>query len=614
MCKQKYSLTWLGMLPDPVPENLKTAQEVAAFEAKAFFSGRKEKVQLQLQPDLKEAYEIHQDGNDLRIIGGDPGILYGTYALIRHLYAGSSLPAGLQKPFYSLRMLNSWDNMDGSVERGYAGRSLWFEANRFDYDPSRIRQLGRMLASVGINSLCLNNVNVHFPAQELTGSLLPGLRDLAALLRPFGIHLLISVDFSLPLSAGLATADPLDEQVRRFWKEKADQIYESIPDLHGFLVKADSEHRPGPNTYGRSHAEGANMLAEALQPHRGVLVWRCFVYNCMQDWRDTHTDRPCAAYDLYMPLDGRFADNVILQIKNGPYDFQVREPVSPLLYGLTRTRKALEVQLAQEYTGQQIDLYAMPPLFREVMDQMGPGQVQAIAAVSNLGRDFNWTGHPFASLNLFAFGQFAWSPDADPGEVIKSWIACTYTLPGPEAEKLCLLLLHSREVYEKYTATLGLCWMITPHTHYGPNPYGYEFDNWGTYIRADREAVGIDRTEKGTGYVSQYPEPWRSLYANPDACPENLLLFFHRVHYTDLLPCGKTLIQKIYDDHFEGAREAEEMQACLTALSLPEPDRKTVLERMSRQVSNAREWRDVVNTFFYRFSGIPDDRGRIIYP
>ena len=608
-----YSLAWLGALPEPIPEGLRSSADIAALEARAFAASRKEAVRTQYVPERGESYEIRQEGNGFLVSGGDPGLLYGVYALIRCLRAGEALPDGVQQPFYPLRMLDCWDNMDGSVERGYAGRSLWFEGNAFQYDPARIRQLGRMLASVGINTLCLNNVNVHYPAQELIGGLLPELAAFADLLRPFGVRIMVSVDFALPLSAGLATADPLAEEVRAFWRERADRVYGAIPDLRGFLVKADSEGRPGPNAYGRSHAEGAALLADALRPHGGVLVWRCFVYNCRQDWRDTRTDRACAAYDLYQPQDGSFAENVILQIKHGPFDFQVREPVSPLLYGLAKTRKALELQLAQEYTGQQIDLYAMPPLWREIFDQMGPGQVQAIAAVSNLGRDASWTGHPFAALNLFAFGLFAWNPGADPEAVTLAWIRNTYALPGAEEMALLRVLMRSREVYEKYTATLGLGWMVNPHHHYGPNPWGYEFDAWGTYNRADRDAVGVDRTGRGTGYTDQYPEPWRSLYADAAACPENLLLFFHRLPYDTVMVDGRTLIQRIYDDHFEGAAEAEEMEETLRRLPLPEPDRGIVLERMEKQVRNAREWRDVTNTFFHRLSGAPDARGRRIY-
>ena len=604
---------WLKDLNWDAPEETKTPAETAAYELEHFFAGHSGKAEICLEEALGEGYILSQTEMGYTIRGGETGVLYGAYALMRALMLKEALAAGDQKPYYPLRMLNCWDNMSGDVERGYAGRSLWFEEGKFSYDLGRIRQLGRMLGSVGINTLCLNNVNVHQPAQHLLDDLLEDTARFAALLRPFGVKLMLSIDFSYPMQCGLDTADPLDQRVQVWWKEKAKTIWAAIPDLAGFLVKADSEHRPGPNTYGRTHAEGANMLARAIAPYGGKLVWRAFVYNCMQDWRDAKTDRPRAAYDLYMPLDGAFDDNVILQIKHGPYDFQVREPLSPLLLGMKNTAKAIEFQLAQEYTGQQIDLYAMPPMWKEIFAQMGKERVQSIAAVSNLGRDDNWTGHPFAALNLFAYGLFAWNPDSDPETVIRQWTKLSYDLPAEQTEKLVSMLMRSRSVYEKYTATLGLCWMITPNSHYGPNPYGYEFQAWGTYIRADRNAVGIDRTEKGTGFLCQYPAEMQRLYLDPHTCPEELLLFFHRLPYDFVMRDGRTLIQRIYDDHFAGYEAVEEMAHTLETLDLPAPDKQEAQSRMEAQLRNAREWRDIVNTFFYRFCGVPDAHGKTIY-
>ncbi len=603
---------WLRALPRPVPAELETPAAVAAWEAGAYFENRQISVSFRREEAMGEAYAIAQTPSGYEIGGGEAGLMYGAYALIFALETGTPVPRGVQKPYYALRMLDCWDNMSGEIERGYAGRSLWFEGGKFSYEPARIRQLGRMLGSVGVNVLCLNNVNVHQPAQHLIDSLLPEAASFASLLRPFGVRLMISIDFSQPIG-DVGTADPLDERVQAWWAETAKKVWAAVPDLAGFLVKADSEHRPGPNTYHRTHAEGANMLARAIRPYGGKLVWRAFVYNCMQDWRDTKTDRPRAAYDLYKPLDGAFDENVILQVKHGPFDFQVREPLSPLLLGLERTPMAIEFQLAQEYTGQQIDLYAMPPMWREIFDQMGPERVSAVAAVSNLGRDGCWTGHPFAALNLFAYGLYAWNPQADPETVIRAWAKLTYALPENQTAALTGMLLNSRSVYEKYTANLGLCWMITPNSHYGPNPYGYEFQAWGTYIRADRNAVGIDRTESGTGYVNQYPAELKALYASPDTCPDGLLLFFHRLPYGWVMKDGRTLIQRLYDDHFEGCARAEAMKKTLESLDLPEPDRQEARERMEAQVRNAREWRDILNTFFRRFSGADDAQGRKIY-
>ena len=603
---------WLWRMADNIPEGLDTPLAVAKYETAAFFAdGRK--VNFHLDRDLQEGYEISKTDTGYTVRGGETGVLYGAYALLRACAAGEAIPAGVQKPCYDLRMINCWDNMDGSVERGYAGRSMWFEGNRFDFDPARIRQLGRMLGSVGINVFCINNVNVHQPAQHLLDDLLPDTAAFAALLRPFGVRLMLSIDFSQPMQNGLDTADPLDGRVQAWWAETAQRVWASIPDLAGFLVKADSEHRPGPNTYHRTHAEGANMLARAIAPYGGKLVWRAFVYNCMQDWRDQTTDRPRAAYDLYKPLDGAFDSNVILQVKHGPYDFQVREPLSPLLLGMEKTPMAIEFQLAQEYTGHQLDLYYMGGLWRETFEQMGKQRVSAIAAVSNLGRDENWTGHPFAAANLFAYGLFAWNPGSDPEAALRQWVKLTYALPEDQENKLVDILLQSRAVYENYTAPLGLCWMVQPNSHYGPSPYGYEFQAWGTYNRADRNAVGIDRTADGTGYVEQYPEPLRSLYADPQTCPDNLLLFFHRLPYGFMMKDGRTLIQRIYDDHFLGYDQAKAMSDTLAALALPSPDREEAAQRMEAQLQNAREWRDITNTFFHRFSGVEDEKGRKIF-
>lgn len=617
-----FSKTWLGALAPELPAQPKTPAQAARMEIEGYAAlhGPQPAIRLETDESLGEAYAIAENNREVIIRGGKTGILYGTYAYLLGRAArsvpGSACESALKNTCYALRMLDCWDNMDGSIERGYAGRSLWFENGAFCYDPARIRQLGRMLASVGINVLCLNNVNVHAPAQELIGRELPETAAFAALLRPFGVRLMLSIDFSAPLQNGLSTADPANKYVQRWWQDQCDLIWRAIPDLVGFLVKADSEHRPGPHTYHRTHAEGANMLARALRPHGGVLVWRAFVYNCMQDWRDVKTDRPCAAYDLYMPLDGAFDDNVLLQVKYGPYDFQVREPLSPLLLGMDQTNMALELQLTQEYTGHQIDLFAMPPMWREIFNEMGKDRIRAIAAVGNLGQDPNWTGHPFAALNLFAYGRFAWDPDTDPHAVIREWVRLTYgdALSDEAADSLTDLLLESRHTYEKYTAPLGLCWMVRQDGHYGPSPYGYEFQFWGTYNRADRNGVGIDRTANGTGFVCQYPKVLRKLYEDPNTCPDELLLFFHRLPYTFRMRDGRTLIQRIYDDHFEGYEKTLTMKEALEKLPLPEPDRNEVRIRMEQQLSNAREWRDVINTFFYRLSGVPDEKGRVIYP
>ncbi len=605
---------WLPFLREDVPAGRNTPPKLAALELEAGCAALGLPVPaLETDPAMGDGYRIRNAAGGTTISGGDTGLLYGAYAWLMAMAAGESAPEGVRTPFWPLRMLDCWDNMDGSVERGYSGRSLFFEGGDLCWDGPRIRQLGRLLASAGINALCVNNVNVDEAAARLLEDRLADLARLADAFRPFGVRLMASIEFSRPLAHGVGTADPLDAGVQAWWRQRSDAVWAAIPDFAGFVVKADSEHRPGPFAYGRSHADGANMLARAVAPHGGVVVWRAFVYNCRQDWRDTATDRPMAAWDTYAPLDGRFDDNVILQVKNGPFDFQVREPVSPTLYAMPHTRLAMELQLAQEYTGHQIDLYAMNPMWRELTDELPPQKLQAVAAVSNLGRDDNYTGHPFAAANLYGFGRWAWDPFSDPEAVLRRWARLTYRLPVEREDALTALLMSSRGIYEQYTASLGLCWMVRPDNHYGPSPGGYEFDVWGTYHRADRNAVGVDRTAAGTGFVNQYPPEIRARYDTPGACPDNLKLFFHRLRYDFVMADGRTLIQRIYDDHFEGCARAEAMAGAVAALDLPEPDRSEALERMALQIKNAREWRDVINTFFHRLSGIDDEKGRKIY-
>ena len=604
---------WLSKLDADLSYAPASAEALALYElsrALPDYSCRTEII-----PEMGESYRIRKETDgSLSLSGGNTGILYGAYALIRLVFSGETVPDSLSSsPRYPLRMINCWDNADGSVERGYSGRSLFFENGKLQYDPCRMRELGRLMASVGLNVLCVNNVNVHFPAQLLLEDDLPEAAALADLFRPFGVRLMFSIDYSQPMRHGLPTADPLDPAVQAWWKETAARVYAAIPDLAGFLVKADSEGRPGPFTYGRNHAEGANMLADAVRPYGGKIVWRCFVYNCRQDWRDTKTDRPMAAWEHYAGLDGQFADNVILQIKHGPFDFQVREPLSPLLLGMKKTNLAMELQLAQEYTGHQIDLYTMIPMWKEIFEELPAENIMSVAAVSNLGRDANYTGHPLAAVNFFTYGLLAWNPEIDASSAVSQWVRLTYSFSPADERSLSGLLLSSRRTYEKYTAPLGIGWMVNPHNHYGPNPSGYEYDLWGTYHKANRDAVGIDRTAKGTGYILQYPASLQLKYEDPETCPDLYLLFYHRLPYSFRMKDGRTLIQRIYDDHFEGFAETESMAKVLESLPFPDPDRSEISARMARQLSNAKEWCDIINTFFRRLSGVDDAQGRIIY-
>ncbi len=602
---------WLPFLKTPCPRTFSPMEEA---EQELQLMGIP--ARLMLNEEMQDSYRIEKDGDAYLICGGQKGLLYGAYRILEYTHLGRCPLCDVQKPAYALRMLNHWDNMTGKIERGYAGDSLFFKDDRFCWQEERIRFYGRMLASMSINAISLNNVNVHYPADRLcTEELLPEVKKIADVLRAYGVSLILSVDYALPVTLGLPTADPLDEGVQAFWQKQVDLIYSYVPDLTGFLVKADSEFRPGPFMYKRNHAEGANMLARALRPHGGKLIWRCFVYNCRQDWRDHSIDRPRAAYDNYAHLDGQFDDNVILQVKNGPYDFQVQEPASPLLYTMPGTRKAIEFQLAQEYTGQQIDLYYMGPVWHEVMEQLNE-MPPHIAAVTNLGDDENWTGHLLAQANLYAYGKMAWLGQAFCGkEALADWISLTFGPDFAEKERLESMMLSSRSTYEKYTANLGLGWMVTPHSHYGPDAEGYEYDFWGTYHRANCRAVGIDRTDKGTGYIQQYPEKLANMYNDPATCPERLLLFFHRMNYDYVMQDGRTMLQRLYDDHFEGLEEAEALLKNWEEMkeALPEKEYLHTLDRFRRQVENARNWCDRMNTYFYRFTLIPDAKGRTIY-
>lgn len=586
----------------------------------------------------REGYRILQFDKTVRIEANtEQGLLYGSFDLIRRISQGASI-RGLdiyEKPKNNIRMLNHWDNMDGTIERGYSGKSFFFENDDILIN-ERTKDYARLLASVGINAAAINNVNVHEAATELiTERFLGKLSMMADIFAGYGIKLYLSINFAAPIEiGGLPVSDPLDRDVKQWWKDCAGKIYEYIPNFGGFLVKADSEGKPGPFTYGRTHADGANMLARALKPYGGLVIWRCFVYNCMQDWRDYKTDRARAAYDNFIGLDGMFDDNVVLQIKNGPMDFQVREPVSPLFGGLKNTNMILEVQAAQEYTGQQIDVCYLVPMWKEVLDfetyakkdgarvaDIVSGRAYnqtncGMAAVANTGNDFNWTGNDLAAANLYGFGRLAWDTGLSSDQIAMEWIKLTFGNKDKVINTIFDILTKSWPVYEKYTAPLGIGWMVNPSDHYGPNVDGYEYDRWGTYHRADRNGLGVDRTVKsGTGFAGQYNEPNASMYESIETCPEELLLFFHYIRYDYRLKSGKTLIQHIYDTHFEGVEEVEKMVKDWEDLKglVPDDVYERVRKRFYIQLENAKEWRDRINTYFYRKSGVKDEKGRKIY-
>ena len=591
----------------------------------------------ELEGAYKEGYRIVSEDNAVYIIGGTGrGILYGAFDVIRTEVIEDGVAKGDKKivPDNPLRMMNHWDNMDGSIERGYSGNSFFFEENEVVVN-ERTREYARLCASVGINASVINNVNVKDAATYLiTPRYEKKLVQMSEIFAEYGVDLYLSLNFAAPMElAGLPVSDPQNPEVRAWWKETMERVFTAIPRLGGFLVKADSEGRPGPHTYGRTQAEGANMLAEAVEPYGGMIIWRCFVYNCTQDWRDKMTDRARAGYDHFKPLDGQFADNVVLQIKNGPMDFQVREPVSPLLGGLERTNQILEVQAAQEYTGQQRHFCYLVPMWKEVLDfktycapendtvaDIVSGRTYrqsacGMAVVTNTGNDENWTGHDLAGLNWYGFGRLSFTTSLSAEEIAEEWIKLAVTKEPASVKALNEIALCSREVYEKYTSPLGIGWMVNPSHHYGPNVDGYEYDRWGTYHRADLHGMGVDRTTKGTGYTTQYREENFKMYEDPATCPEELLLFFHYIRYDYVLKTGKTMIQHIYDTHFEGAEKAEEFLATIKSLkeSIPAEMYERMVERFEHQAAHSKDWRDIVNSYFYRKSGIPDAHGREIY-
>jgi alpha-glucuronidase len=604
----------------------------------------------QLKMDKERGKPIHPEGYIIKAdvcerhariyIAGktDKGTLYAVFHFLRLLQIKGNLDQLLvvEQPKNRMRMINHWDNMDGSIERGYSGKSIFFTNGHFIKDRKRIRDYARLLSSVGINALSINNVNVHRQETNLiTETFLPEVSKIADIFRSYGIKIFLCINYASPIEiGGLSTADPLDPGVQQWWKETATRIYRYIPDFGGFVVKADSEFRPGPFTYGRSHADGANMLAKALSPFGGIVVWRCFVYNCQQDWRDRTTDRAKAAYDHFSKLDGQFHENVVLQIKNGPMDFQVREPVSPLFGAMPKTNQILEVQITQEYTGQQKHLCYLVPQWKEVLEfdtyAKGKGsevkkvidgslfgyQYSGMVGVSNIGDDPNWTGHTLAQANLYGFGRLAWDPNLSTGEITEEWIVQTFGNDPQVVEQISQMLLDSWGIYENYTAPLGVGWMVNPGHHYGPNIDGYEYSQWGTYHYADRNGIGVDRTvATGTGYTAQYFPENAAKYESLETCPDELLLFFHHVPYTHRLKSGETVIQHIYNTHFNGVEQARLLKERWEQLKgkIDEKRYSDVLKLLIIQIEHAKEWRDIINTYFYRKSGFDDQYGRKIY-
>jgi alpha-glucuronidase len=560
------------------------------------------------------------------------GVLYGAFALLSKIARGENIASlsEKQEPSAAIRWINQWDNLDGSIERGYAGPSIFFENGNVRADLTRVDEYARLLASVGINGCVINNVNAD--PRIIDDRFLPQLARIASVFRPWGMRLALSVDLSSPRSLGnLNSFDPVDPGVIQWWKNKVDEIYQEIPDFAGFVVKADSEGRPGPSSYGRTPADAANVIARALKPHGGVLFYRAFVYDHHLDWRNLKNDRARAAYDIFHSLDGKFDDNVILQIKYGPIDFQAREPVSPLFGGLEKTNQGIELQITQEYTGEQRHLCFLPVMWKEILDfdlrvngektpvkDLAAGRVfhrpfGAFVGVANVGS--NWLGHPLAMANLYGFGRLAWDSNLRADTIAEEWTRLTLGNDPVVVQTTTAMLMASWRTYESYTGPLGAqTFTDILGSHYGPGIESSEQNGWGQWHRADKEGIGIDRTiASGTGFTGQYPPAIRDRYESIEATPDELLLFFHHVPYTYRLHSGKTVIQHIYDSHYDGEEQAATFVKQWKSLEhhVPDDTYQAVLARLEYQAGHAIVWRDAICNWFLRTSEIADEKARV---
>ena len=525
----------------------------------------------------------------------EQGLLYGKYAFLRG-------EQGESHPYFRLRILNHWDNLDGSIERGYAGESIFWD----DYDAERVRQYAEANASIGINGTVLNNVNAS--PKMLTAPYLNKVKAIADLLRPWGIKVYLSVNFGSPKALGATkTADPLNPQVRRWWQRKAQEIYKLIPDFGGFLVKANSEGQPGPFDYGRSHADGANMLADALKPFGGIVMWRSFVYGA----KHKGEDRVMQAVSEFAELDGQFRDNVILQSKNGPLDFQPREPYAPIFDQMKHTPQMAEFQITQEYLGQSDHLVYLAPMWKEFFTFVAPSLLQGVAGVANIGLDANWCGHHFAQANWYAFGRLAWNPNLSSKQIADEWLAQTFGLRrGDRQEQLLAdLMLRSREACVDYMMPLGLHQIFKFDHHMGPEPDGFKADypiEWCPvyYHKADAQGVGFDRSTRGTGATRQYREPYSTLYDSPTTCPEQYLLWFHHLPWTYRTLSGRTVWEELQYRYQRGVSEVEEFSRIWQQVkpAIDEQRWTEVHAKLEKQLTDAREWRDVCLKYFGGFA------------
>ena len=571
----------------------------------------------------KGAFRLNSTSSRIDVTASSSdGILYAAYELLRCQNTGAKVTEGDNIPAFDIRILNHWDNLDGSIERGYAGKSIWIwdEITEQKKASSRRASLGktcyqcseslrqhiteyaRANASIGINGAVLNNVNAS--PQMLSTIYINKVKAIADILRPYGIKTYLSVNFASPMAlGGLQTADPLNPEVAQWWKDKAKEIYSIIPDFGGFLVKANSEGQPGPGDYNRKHSDGANILADAVKPFGGIIMWRCFVYGN----KHKGEDRVKQAVTEFEPEDGLFRDNVILQAKNGPLDFQPREPYAPVFDQIKKTPLMAELQITQEYLGQSIHLTYLAPMWKEFFSFVSPKSLKGIAGVANIGDDTNWCGHHFSQANWYAFGRLAWNPELTSEAIAKEWLLQTF---DPAILPLALdIMLRSHEACVDYMMPLGLHHIFKADHHYGPEPDGNQPhfpEEWKPvyYHKADSVGVGFNRSSAGTNAVSQYRAPYNTMYDNIDTCPEEYLLWFHHVPWTRKMKSGRTLWQELQWHYNHGVAEVEDFVKIWHSLksNVDEQRYREVDERLQKHLQNAREWRDTCLGYFGKFA------------
>lgn len=616
--------------------------KIAKQELENNWRGKNVELKIDKSLNLGEGYNIYarpaQQGDNIQyeatITASNPiGLLYGAYELIRlqntdAYNTGSGNQQNFskaidetEKPQVSLRILNHWDNLDGSIERGYAGKSIfkWEEIklgkngkggsiSKSLHD--RLITYARANASLGINGSVLNNVNAS--PKMMTAEYINKVKVIANILRPYGIRVYLSINFASPMALGYTkTADPLDKKVQQWWQKKAKEIYATIPDFGGFLVKANSEGQPGPGDYHRTHADGANILADAVKPYGGIIMWRSFVYGANHKGED----RVKQAVSEFKGMDGKFRDNVILQSKNGPLDFQPREPYAPIFDNIKQTPQIAELQITQEYLGQSKHLTYLAPMWKEFFDFVNPDRLVGISGVANIGDDANWCGHPFSQANWYAFGRLAWNPSLTAEEIAHEWLVQTYENQDEKFTKpVEMMMMTSREACVNYMMPLGLHHIFKFDHHYGPEPDGFIASyplEWCPvyYHKADAQGIGFDRSSKGTDAVGQYPEPYRSLYDNIETCPEEYLLWFHHVPWTYKMKSGSTLWQELCMKYNMGVAMVEVYRdfwhtSAKQYMKGHEQEWQHTDSLLNVQLENAKEWRNTCLKYFQTFSKI----------